>query len=170
MAHCIFEISLWQNINLKIVRSTQVSSRGCVDPVRDPLLLRKSRRAGNRTRNLWICSQKLWPLDHRGSPPQSIFYLHKYIPVQQLAAEGGTKQQPRSDGKVAAVQDENHKGGGVQSYIFHLKLFLRGISNSIVQCLFLKHCNYSTDQRKGCSMVLGGLFPCLQTLTSWPGL
>jgi hypothetical protein len=30
-----------------------------VDPVPDPLLLRKSGRAGNRTRDLWICSQKL---------------------------------------------------------------------------------------------------------------
>jgi hypothetical protein len=30
-----------------------------VDPVLDPLLLRKSGRAGNRIRDLWICSQKL---------------------------------------------------------------------------------------------------------------
>jgi len=37
-----------------------------VDPVPDPLLLRKSGSAGNRTRDLCICSQKLWPLDHRG--------------------------------------------------------------------------------------------------------
>jgi hypothetical protein len=44
----------------------QLSSRGWVDTVPDPLLLRKSGRAGNLTRNLWICSQKLWPLDHRG--------------------------------------------------------------------------------------------------------
>jgi hypothetical protein len=35
-----------------------------VDPVPDPLLLRKSGSAGNRPRD--ICSQKLWPLDHRG--------------------------------------------------------------------------------------------------------
>ena len=35
-------------------------------PVPDPLLLRKSGSAGNRTRDLCICSQKLWPLDHRG--------------------------------------------------------------------------------------------------------
>ena len=33
-----------------------------MDPVPDPLLLRKSGRAGNRTRDLCICSQKLWPL------------------------------------------------------------------------------------------------------------
>jgi hypothetical protein len=37
-----------------------------VDPVPDPLLLRKSDSAGNPTQDLWICSQKLWPLDHRG--------------------------------------------------------------------------------------------------------
>jgi hypothetical protein len=39
-----------------------------VDPVLDPLLLRKSGSAGNRTRDLWIRSQKLVPLDHRGGP------------------------------------------------------------------------------------------------------
>jgi hypothetical protein len=38
-----------------------------VDPVTDPLLLRKSGGTGNLIRDLWICSQKLWPLDHRGS-------------------------------------------------------------------------------------------------------
>jgi hypothetical protein len=36
-----------------------------VDPVPDPLLLRKSGSAGNRTRDLCICSQKL---DHSGGP------------------------------------------------------------------------------------------------------
>jgi hypothetical protein len=46
----------------------QLSSRSWVDPVPDPLLLRKYGRAGYRTRDLCICSQKLWPLDHRGGP------------------------------------------------------------------------------------------------------
>jgi hypothetical protein len=41
----------------------QLSSRGWVDHVPDPLLLRKSGRAGNRTPDLWTCGQKLWPLD-----------------------------------------------------------------------------------------------------------
>jgi hypothetical protein len=45
----------------------QLSSRGWVHPVPDPLLLRKFGRAGNRTRDLWICSQELWLLDHRDS-------------------------------------------------------------------------------------------------------
>jgi hypothetical protein len=36
----------------------QLSSRRTVDPVPDPLLLRKSGMAGNRTRDLWICSHR----------------------------------------------------------------------------------------------------------------
>jgi hypothetical protein len=43
----------------------QLTSRGWVYPVPDPLPLRKCGSAGNRTRDLCICSQKLWPLDHR---------------------------------------------------------------------------------------------------------
>jgi hypothetical protein len=35
-----------------------------VDPVPDIVILRKSGSAGNRTRDFWICSQELWPLDH----------------------------------------------------------------------------------------------------------
>jgi hypothetical protein len=44
----------------------QLHSRGWVDPVPDPLLLRTSDNAGNLTWDVWICSQKLGPLDHRG--------------------------------------------------------------------------------------------------------
>jgi hypothetical protein len=39
-----------------------------VDPVPDPLLLRKCGSAGNRTRDLCVCSQELWSLDHKGGP------------------------------------------------------------------------------------------------------
>jgi hypothetical protein len=35
-------------------------------PISDPPLLRKSDIVGNRTRDLWICSQGLCPLEHRG--------------------------------------------------------------------------------------------------------
>jgi hypothetical protein len=44
----------------------QLYSQGWVDSVPDPLLLRKSGSAGNRSQELRICSQELWPLDHRG--------------------------------------------------------------------------------------------------------
>jgi hypothetical protein len=46
--------------------NSSVSSRGWMDPVPDPLLLRESDSAVNQTRDPWICSQELWPLDHRG--------------------------------------------------------------------------------------------------------
>jgi hypothetical protein len=45
----------------------QLYSRGWVDSVPNPLLLRKSGSAGNQTRDLWICRQNLWPVGHRGS-------------------------------------------------------------------------------------------------------
>jgi hypothetical protein len=38
-----------------------------VDLVPDPLLLRKTGSAGNRTRDLWASSQELWQLHHRGA-------------------------------------------------------------------------------------------------------
>jgi hypothetical protein len=44
----------------------QLHSRGWVYSVQDSLLFRKSGSSGNRIRDLWICSQELWPLDHRG--------------------------------------------------------------------------------------------------------
>jgi hypothetical protein len=50
----------------------QLSSRGWVDPIPDHPLLRKSGRAGNRTRDLWICSEKFWPLDHRGHSDDAV--------------------------------------------------------------------------------------------------
>jgi hypothetical protein len=37
----------------------QLYSRGSVDPVPDPLLLRKSGSAVNQIQDLWICSQEL---------------------------------------------------------------------------------------------------------------
>jgi hypothetical protein len=43
-----------------------------MDPVPDPLPLRKSGRAGNRTRDLWLSSQKLLLLDHRGGHTEYI--------------------------------------------------------------------------------------------------
>jgi hypothetical protein len=54
----------------------QLHSRGLVDPVADPLLLRKSDSAGNRTRDPWICGQELWPLDHRRGQSQSQSQSH----------------------------------------------------------------------------------------------
>jgi hypothetical protein len=63
----------------------QLYSRDWVDPVPDPVLLRKSGSAGNRTQDLRICSQELWPLDDRGGTHTCLklhvseFLSHVYI-------------------------------------------------------------------------------------------
>jgi hypothetical protein len=55
------------------------SSRGRTGPVPDPLLLREYGIAGNRTRDLWSCSQELRPLDHSGGLlTSSLIYIHLY--------------------------------------------------------------------------------------------
>jgi hypothetical protein len=46
-----------------------------VNPISDPLLLRKSGSAGNCTWDLWTCSQELLPPDHRSGLPEN----HKHI-------------------------------------------------------------------------------------------
>jgi hypothetical protein len=45
-----------------------------VDPVPDSLL-RQFGSTGNRTRDLWICSQELWTLDHRGGQ----IYIRSFV-------------------------------------------------------------------------------------------
>jgi hypothetical protein len=49
--------------------------------VPDPLLLRKSGSAGNRTWDLGVSSQELWPIDYRGGHrvPTVKFYVKKQI-------------------------------------------------------------------------------------------
>jgi hypothetical protein len=44
----------------------QLYSRGWVDLIPDPLLLSKS-ECPELNLDLWMCSQELWPLDHRAS-------------------------------------------------------------------------------------------------------
>jgi hypothetical protein len=48
--------------------AAQLYLQGWVGPVPDPLLLRKSSSAGNRTQDLCIWSQELWALYHRDGP------------------------------------------------------------------------------------------------------
>jgi hypothetical protein len=50
--------------------------------VPDLLILRKLGSPGNRTRDLWICSQELWPLDHRVCPP--LLYTFLIVVVECL--------------------------------------------------------------------------------------
>jgi hypothetical protein len=36
-----------------------------VDAVAEPLIVRKLHSAKNRTRDFWLCSQEVWPLDFK---------------------------------------------------------------------------------------------------------
>jgi hypothetical protein len=47
--------------------------KGWVDPVPDPPLHRKYGSAGNRARDLWVRSQEVWSLDHRGGLVRNYF-------------------------------------------------------------------------------------------------
>jgi hypothetical protein len=51
-----------------------------VDPVSDPLLLRKSGSAGNQISDIWVCSQKLWLLDYRGLLTTDVDYSNSSHP------------------------------------------------------------------------------------------
>jgi hypothetical protein len=51
-----------------------------MDPVPDPLLLKKSGSARNRTQDVWICSQELRPMGHIGGPAKCLL-LHTKIPT-----------------------------------------------------------------------------------------
>jgi hypothetical protein len=93
-----------------------------VDPVPDPLLLTKSGRARNRTRDLWICRQKLWPLDHRGGHSEDetfdnnsdLFYFLRncwavtehaeYIPEEAVSSWYCALNSLCSDGSLSAYR------------------------------------------------------------------
>jgi len=62
-----------------------------VDPVPDPLKLRKSGSAGDRTRDLCISSQKLWLLDHRGGQWHNILLKFKRKVLKTSACSCGVK-------------------------------------------------------------------------------
>jgi hypothetical protein len=66
-------------------------SRGWVDLVPDPLLHRKSGSTENRTRDLWTCNQKLWPLDHRGG---QVIFMFNFLP-NSLCSWNNIKQSLR---------------------------------------------------------------------------
>ena len=67
-----------------------------MDPVPDPLLLRKSGSAGDRTRDLCICSQKLRPLDHRGGPQNVPLTIILWLMLTNIAVVTLITVGPRS--------------------------------------------------------------------------
>jgi hypothetical protein len=68
----------------------QLYSWGWVDPVPDPLFLRKSGSSGNR---IWVCSQEFWPLYHRRSPVRGRALLFLDKQMNPNVANGRTLQE-----------------------------------------------------------------------------
>jgi hypothetical protein len=65
--YCVFQVA------------PQLSTRVWVDSVPDSLILRKSDSAGKLTRNHLICSQELWPLDHRSIEQYRTVHRYKVL-------------------------------------------------------------------------------------------
>ena len=70
-----------------------------MDPVPDPLLLRKSGSAGDRTRDLCICSQKLRPLDHRGCRRYLYVPIHHNLYTLKNFTNSNIKQDVMGKGR-----------------------------------------------------------------------
>jgi hypothetical protein len=87
-----------------------------VDPVPNPLLLRKSGSAGNRTQNLWICSQKLG-LDHRGSHAFLTSVLNEDVSFmfRPLNSRGTTVPVPL-DRRLGGPQGRPGRGGEKETH------------------------------------------------------
>jgi hypothetical protein len=56
-----------------------------VDPVPDPLFLRRSGSAGNHTRDFWLCRRGLWPLDHPRLGEWAVEYAMEINPARSKA-------------------------------------------------------------------------------------
>jgi hypothetical protein len=62
---------------------------GWMDQVSDILLLRISGSDGNRTRDLWVCSQEVWLIDHRSG----ITVRTRFPNRSRLSSSGKQEQQ-----------------------------------------------------------------------------
>jgi hypothetical protein len=72
-------------------------------PCLDPLLLRKSGSAENRTWDLWICNQEVWPLDHRSSRGYRI--LDRNWPDHELMRLSGPRSRPTTTQKICSTRN-----------------------------------------------------------------
>jgi hypothetical protein len=80
-SHTVVNLSVLERNRYSFVQvAPQLCSRGWVDPVSNPLLLR------NRTRDLWVSSEELWPIDHRGG--LTALYLLKLTLTEDIMTKG----------------------------------------------------------------------------------
>jgi hypothetical protein len=102
-----------------------------VDPVPDPLLLRKSGSAGNRTWDLWICGQELRPLDHKGDHLKITNNFHLKLIFNEIN-KANFKQFPHSH------DVEPHRNPRV-TYPFSYYRWINNTSLSLKPLVFYKY-------------------------------
>jgi len=115
-----------------------------VDPVPDPLLLRKSGSAGDRTRDLCICSQKLWPLDHRGGLPTT-YICYKSILVQHtifLYSWQWPVDQQHTQNEFLLFHLNSGYANASQCYVKHTLLILFRFRNTLILSRFAKESHF----------------------------
>ena len=89
-----------------------------MDPVPDPLLLRKSGSAGNRTRDLCICSQKHCGATSFRKVSKLFFWLQQYLPHYiKLEALVIWSRDGRLKGRVSTSA-----GGKLFSVLTHVQI------------------------------------------------
>jgi hypothetical protein len=74
----------------------QLCSRGWVNPVPENLVAPESNP------DLWICSQELWPLDHRGGSTWSSYLQYTWLSVQHRSC-GYVGRWSKSKSKASPV-------------------------------------------------------------------
>jgi hypothetical protein len=97
-----------------------------VDPIPDPLLLRISGSAENRTGDLWICSQELWPLDQRGGRFNII--IHNYYSHSEHRSSNGTVG---SKDEVVSVLTNLHAHKNIGGVKVSLHAFTDHVGSSV---------------------------------------
>jgi hypothetical protein len=110
-----------------------------MNPVPDPLLLRKCGSARNRTRDLWICSQELWQLDHRYTfcDPLKIYFFFetKLGPdVQQWQGRVNTRSTVVVSGREYSGRCSSRRHSLLQSHSLHVGTFVDWVLSMAVSC------------------------------------
>jgi hypothetical protein len=107
--------------------SSWVITRGWVDPVPDPLILRKSGSTRNRIRDLWICSRELWPLDHRGCQEVWLKQRYNMLKKSKRGQENRGVNEMRNEYRRLDEEKWNRNGWGGLRTIGHMNKDVKGL-------------------------------------------
>jgi hypothetical protein len=91
-------------------RKIEINGRG-VSPrwPCDTLLSAKVGSAKNRTRDLWVCSQEVWPLDHRGGLHIDIEHSKISLSYTESSFSWKSRRHPSLDSELLGVLDFVHR-------------------------------------------------------------